>query len=235
MNPIIDKIRKLQVLAERAGSEAEAANAAARVQELLAKHNLEIGSIALQAEEGSDEAVDIGFRRMRPHLLNLAWACNELFDVAYYWTVRRVGRRMRESRFHFVGLAANVEAARITFAYLYESVEALLAGWKVDFAHGRSFDRPAQYRSFRIGASERILEMASQAKLRAAASDSMLELIHIGKAVSQKMKARITFKGRRPSFNFDPSDYEAYFDGQNEASRVDIHGARKSRMLTSGT
>lgn len=42
---IIEKVRKLLALAERAGTEAEASNAMARVQEILTKYNLDIDAV----------------------------------------------------------------------------------------------------------------------------------------------------------------------------------------------
>lgn len=230
---IIDKIRKLQALAERAGSEAEAANAAARVQELLLKHNLEIGSIALEQEKGTDVAVDRNFCRVRPHHVTLAMACNRLFDVQHYLMRTKYGYRSSASAFHFIGLSANTEAACVTFSYLCDSVECLVSGWKPEPDETLFWlDSPqSAYRSFRIGASERILEMAEAVKKQCQEHNpGSAELVRIGSDLAWKMFIKMEFKG---SYNSDhiPGDYAGYDAGYEQGARVDIHGARSNRML----
>lgn len=48
---IIEKVRKLMALAERAGTEAEAENAMARIQEILTKYNLSMDAVTAPGEE----------------------------------------------------------------------------------------------------------------------------------------------------------------------------------------
>lgn len=51
---IIERLRKLIALAENAGTEAEAANAMARVQEILTKYNLSMGDVGSARDEDED-------------------------------------------------------------------------------------------------------------------------------------------------------------------------------------
>jgi len=232
VDQIIEKIRKLQALAERAGTEAEAANAAERVRELLLKHNLEIGSIALEQEKGSDESTDDDLCRVQGHHLDIAFACDELFDVKNYMVSRRVAYRRRLVRFHFVGLSANVKAACLTFSYLCASVESLLAGWKRDF-DGEFWERASAYRSFRIGVTRRIKEMASEHKRQSQEHNpATAEIVRVANALAWRMYSGIKFSGRTRGGFAWPSDQGAYASGYAEGGRIDIHGARRNRMLS---
>lgn len=233
-NPIIEKIRKLQALAERAGTEAEAANAAARVRELLEKHNLDMGAIQLEAEPGTERHVLVNGIR-RGHLNVLARACCSLFDVEMFWTKLPKHRGWHAA---FIGLGANVEAACITFDWLLESVEALLDGWKRNkpilegFLFASKPVRRTDYDAFRNGASVRIHEMAQDQKQMAGVS---LELVHIGNAVAKRMLDGMQFGGKYdPTIKPKKDAQSAFRDGYREGARVDLHGARESRMLPGG-
>jgi hypothetical protein len=234
MDPIVDKIRKLQALADRAGSEAEAANAATRVQELLTKHNLEIGAVVLEAEKGFDAAADVVFRSITKHQINLATACDVLFDTKHYYTRRRWAYRRYDRGISFVGLSANVEASCITLSYLCASIESLLQAWKLS-CETEFWERKEQYRSFRMGASARILEVARAHKRQAMEHNAAsAELVHIGDAVAKKVLAKMKFSNWSVGGGWAgmfPGDKAAYNDGHHEGGRIDIHGARKNRML----
>jgi hypothetical protein len=242
---IIEKIRKLQALADRTTSEAEAVNAAARVQELLSKHNLEVGSIELKTEEGTDKAVEKDFSRISLHHFKLAQACDVLFDVKHYLmrfrgnsnSYRRLygGGAIGMSRMNFVGLMANVEAACMTFLYLSDSVESLVAGYRrgARVAAKKDMGTFVDCRAFRVGASERILEMAGAYKRRSVEMNPAgNEIVHIGNALAEQMISRMKFK---KGSGFAPVGRGSAFEsGYAEGGRVDIHGARTNRMLNSG-
>src|SRR4029453_15061877 len=127
-DPVIDRIRKLLALAG-SPNEAEAALASQRAQELLAKHNLEIGVVDRAGTRDIEEmetelSVDNGVS------WNYVWdvkaACDEMFDVRSSWRRDWAGRGIRW-KIVFVGLGANVEAAMLTFSYLCASIDTLTA------------------------------------------------------------------------------------------------------------
>src|SRR5437868_5932982 len=123
---ILDKIRKLQALSERATTEAEAALAAARVQELVTKHNLDLGAVLLKEDPGAQMEAGEAWKRLAYHAQSLAEACALMFDVLFFFR----GSKMFGHRFVFIGLTDNVQAACITYEYLYASVDALARGAK---------------------------------------------------------------------------------------------------------
>src|ERR1035441_7873849 len=87
-NPIIEKIRKLQALADRAGTEGEAAAAASRVAELCRKHHLDIGTAILSKEEteASESKKGTMSQAWSAHWNTLNKACEMLFNVGAYRT-----------------------------------------------------------------------------------------------------------------------------------------------------
>ena len=226
-NPIIDKIRKLQALKDRAATEAEAANAAARIAELLAKHNLEMGAINLEKEEGKDAGSGPASQRMPPHYSVLAFVCDRLFDVRHY--LRWVGAGYQ---YQFIGLPANVDAACATFSYLVSSVESLLDGWKRSAGPGWS---RSDYRAFRIGAAKRIKEIAHKQKEAILLHNpGSRELVLVGNALAKRMHDDMGFEGNRRggSISINAGSMLAFRKGYEQGSRVNIHGARNSRMLS---
>jgi Protein of unknown function (DUF2786) len=237
---ILEQIRKIHALSERAGTEAEAANAAARVAELCRKHNIDIGVALLEREETSaSEARDLESGVLEAHTVTLANACHLLFDVesysaAGYEPVREngtlVGQRRTSTRV-FYGLKANVEAALITYQYLKASVEALLDGWvrTTPGPKGRS-----GYRAFRIGCARRIKAMAEQhvagSKVLIPETEASTAIVRLGNSLiaryaKEKQLRKTHLAGVRGN------GMTAYAAGYAAGSRVDLHGARSSRML----
>jgi hypothetical protein len=222
---IIEKIRKLHALSERAGTEAEAANAATRVRELLEKHNLDIGTIELKAEPGTS-ARTRGLGQKKEHYAILATVCNELFDVQCYLQCTP-----RQQHFYaFVGLKANVEAACMTLEYLIDSVESILEFWKEQeqglfggFFHGKAQLGRKDYRAFRIGAARRIHDRVIDEKQRAAqASVTTRELVLIGNSVAKRMISEIEFDSTfKPDFKATKEQY-ALAAGYEYGARVDL-------------
>lgn len=223
MNQIVEKIRKLQALAEGA-TEHEAALAASRVQELLAKHNLDIGSIELESEPGTRQEVGRAYRRIPAFANILSGACDELFDVrSYLHGSKRFGHV-----FVFVGLKANVEAACLTYSYLMESVESLLRGAKAT----RIVYGSEECLAFRIGAATRIHDIAQEQKSRTVNQIPRYgELVHIANALAERMIQDLDLKGSRGGTGGFIQFNLAYNLGYDQGSRVDLHGARTNRML----
>jgi hypothetical protein len=226
MNPIIDKIRKLQALANGATTEAEAALAASRVQELLAKHNLDLGLVALNEDPGIRQTTEREWRRAPEYISILASTCDVLFDVLHYRQGSKFGRA-----YVFVGLKANVEAACLTFEYLIDSVESLARGAKQNKAvYGAD-----QFLAFKIGAADSIKQIARLQKTQTIADNpGYSELVHIGNTTSRRLYDDTKFSGPPLQIgnNWGSSRFNAgYQEGYEQGSRVDLHGARTNRML----
>jgi hypothetical protein len=224
-NGIARKIRALQALADRAGTEAEAALAADRVAELLRKHNLEIGSVQLEAEEKTaTEGVSYHMPgKVQAHWTNLALACCSMFGVGKYR--RNVGGRVERV---FYGLKANVAAATMTYDYLVASVEALLDGAKK--THG--LYGASEFRSYKIGASQRIYDEARKLKAGRELHDVSPESMALTKLENSLIAAHKKAAGLKTLKPAAGAAHRSLYDlGYAAGGRVDIHGARRSRMI----
>lgn len=235
---IIDKIQKLSALAERAGTEEEAASAGRKVAELCEKHNLEIGVAKLREDETSatEQSYSFGGRK-QSHANGLCNAVEKLFDVGAYQTRRcepvtvngRVTRGKEETVIVFFGLRANVQSAYMTFEYLMESVEAMLKGWIRAGNRGINED----LRSFRLGCAHRIHEeakklVAPKRALQIEGSES-LALVRLSNQIVAEHSAKMKLRSSGRSTGYGSSS--AFAAGYAAGGRVDLHGARSNRML----
>lgn len=238
---ILEKIRKIHALAENAGTEAEAALAAQRVADLCRQHNLDIGVATLREEEttASESLHEHKGGKWQAHWSWLANTCDKLFDTAHYRG--KGGRAIKNAEgfitgreeitvLHFYGLKANVAAAVVTYEYLLASVESLLEG------HLASSDLSgvSQYRSFRLGCAERIFNEAYKTSKQIAAHvPATQESTAVTVLANQLIKAHYKKCGlvKSSSSARGASSQNAYSAGYAAGGRVDIHGARTSRML----
>lgn len=235
---ILDKIRKLQALAENAGTEAEAASAAAMVQRLCQQHNLEIGAAQLAVEEVSatEARHDHDSGRYQAHWSSCAAACADMFGVGVYRdTSKKVttqgGRVVGTERnifMVFYGLRASVQSAQVTYQYLLSSVESMLAGW---IRTGQTQGGLSERRSFRMGCARRILDEAKKLKAAQVAQLPTAEVTALVRLENQLVKAHAASLRLRSSGGYHrASDGGAYSAGYAAGGRVDLHGAN-GRML----
>lgn len=149
---LLARIQKLLALANHPGTgEAEAANAAARIQDILAEHNLSMAEVASHAERGraSGPAVDearaktqhdkAAMYRYQRHLMQ-ALAKNNfcMHFLEKTWKRDARGRRMHffegygyvNARYidchYLLGRQVNVVTTQITYDYLVETMDRLL-------------------------------------------------------------------------------------------------------------
>jgi len=242
-NAILDKIRKLQALADNAGTEHEAALAAQRVAELCRAHNLEIGAIALEQEER--EATEIRYEHKgsyQSYWGMLATACGDLFGVGLY---RSKAAHISRDMFGqikaakdtpvivFYGLRASVESARVTYQYFVASTEAMLEG----YIRGGARPGVSQMRDFRIGCAARICEeskkvaAAARAQLAAAPAEVQQQTAALVRLENNLVRAHAAKLHLRAGRSVRASGGDAYRAGYAAGGRVDLHGARSSRML----
>ncbi len=234
MTDILEKLRKLEALRQRAGTEQEAATASLRIQEILQKHNLDIGVLELQQEEGTELPAGPTKRTLPDHWPILAHAVNELLDVESFCR----GSDRKGWQYSFIGLKANVEAACLTFPYLIEAVESLLDQWKREPLEPLWSRRPQyrlwneygrrDYRAFRIGVSKRIEEIIFAQKRQMGTS---MELVHIGNAVARRLFDAMTFDQISQRDCTVPGSYAAaYHAGYERGHLVDPKAPGKRRI-----
>ena len=206
LESIHDKIRKLNALAENAGTEAEAANAASKIADICMKHNIDIGSVKLTKEEteATEGREDVG-ATFELNDVYLEHSVEKLFNVGCYKNaqfdaVRDENGYMKPGKKYFCavfyGLKSNVASALLTFQYFRASVESLLEG------HLRQGERwgAVERRSFRVGCAKRIYEecvkVASVQSQQIAGSTECTAIVHLGNALCQqhakKLRLRIT-------------------------------------------
>ena len=225
VSAIAEKVRKLLALSARAGTEAEALVAVETARAIVARHNLDAGILTLQEELKAEQAETQTFRRMPPHYVFLASACDVLLDVRWFMTTSLIG----DKHIVFIGLPVNVQVAVLTFEYLRASVESLLNGRHEKKL--RMWSKP-QYRAFRLGVSKRVYGMASDAKnAQCEQSAESAALIHIGGALADKALDNLGIKGKLNA-NYKTDQRSAELQGFHDGRRIDIHGARSSRMLS---
>lgn len=238
---IIEKIQKLQALADRAGTEHEAALAAQKVAELCEQHNLDIGVATLTQEETSaTEAMHThDSSRWAAHWSDLSSACGKMFTVGHYR--KPVGIVVKDSSgtvvgkkdgqaLVFYGLKANVAAATVTYEYYLASVESLLEGY---IREGHSVFGASQMRSFRLGCASRINdEVAKVIQVKQQLIKATEESQALVRLENQLIKAHATKMHLRAGHGYSGArSRDHYQAGYSAGARVDIRGARTSRMI----
>jgi len=166
MNPILEKIKKLLKLADRATNPHEAANAAARAAEMMAAHKIEMADLKIDgAEARASEPVEIHmepgenerrFKKLAPWRGALMAAVVHSFGCA---SIRRGGS------LGIVGRRADAQAAQYVFDYLVLEIERLATAGAAQrrLAPGGSM---RWKNSFRMGAAWEIQERLEREKAR---------------------------------------------------------------------
>lgn len=116
MEKIVDRIRKLLRLAKDKGaSEAEAASALAKAQELMLQHNID--HVDDEDKPGIVQGEISPDRWDSKWHLYIANAVAELFTCRTLWN--------KQCNFRFVGMPLNVQAAEVTFPFVIDQIETL--------------------------------------------------------------------------------------------------------------
>jgi hypothetical protein len=228
------KVKKLLALAARAGTEDEAVAAAAKAQEMIELYNLAIGTETLERESAVEQDGAVRTARISPHLSLLGRAACRLFDCEFYFNAEEITdtlswRLSYRRTLRFVGLANNVEGCVLTFNYFAASVESLLWGARNT---NRQWNR-SELRAYRLGCSKRILSIASEVKEQRTqlGGEQVHALVRVGLDIAKQHIAAMNLHIHRVDSSIYTSDQEAYSQGFEDGTKVDIHGARSSRML----
>lgn len=155
---LLDKIRKLQALAARAGTEHEAALAAERAAAMLTKYKLDISEVPNQPEmrEGV-EAFECGYPG--GHKL-AAWALNLLSAVADTCYCDVVYHSWKKS-YTLIGKPTDTQVANEMYLFLLDQIRRLIRKHRPEGVEGMSLQHAR--RAFAIGCSARVRD-----RLRAA-------------------------------------------------------------------
>jgi Protein of unknown function (DUF2786) len=152
---VIEKVRKLLALADRAGTEAEAANAAAAAQRLLAAHNLDAAAVdGPRAGDRVDEE-----HGTRPDYDRLWSGVADLhFCLLLGW----------DGRLRMVGRLANVRTAVEVARYLEGAIERILR----ERAREQGKTTASRWaRAFREGAVDTVLARMRERRRETAKAD----------------------------------------------------------------
>lgn len=228
---ILDRIHKLNTLANAAGTEAEAANAAQRVRDLLLKYNLELGAVALSEQEAMEAEAESSAKRRPVHSQVLFTATQKLCGVGGYYL-----RNKKRKTPVFYGARSNVDAAVAAYQYLKVSVERI---WETGetrteqtvrqpnlFFHylevkpNRDYDR----RSFLIGCSSRILERIGQ---QSATGAENMAIMRVTDLIVQRHYEKLKDGFKQEKAQQVSMETLAFDAGHKAGGSVDIHGAHK--------
>ena len=164
-NAIIERIKKLLALGERAGTEAEAELAMSRAHELLAKHNLSIGEVKGAAEEEAYDTEKFDIQRGGPWQRQVYAAICKLYFCEYY---------MESCRGHHkhcvIGKPSNIAIASYLSEYIIRTAKKMsLEAYLEHYPEG---SKSAYCRSYRKGFAARIA-LRSREQLAAAQTNKM--------------------------------------------------------------
>lgn len=222
---IIEKIKKLLRLAG-SSNEHEAALAAARAQELLAKYNL--NETDFSDYEPPIEAGVVSVKTVKkpaPWVHLLAAAVAGAFDCRYF-------HRPYVGEVCFVGVDLDHEVASYTFGYVYRSINRLAGAFmgksqqrRLVTAKGRRKVR----RSYCLGCTNVIRERLEDQKMRTPITT--MALVPVKEAL---IKAKLV------EFNINTKDLDeedlstrAFWAGRKDGATID-HGRRAIREKKSG-
>lgn len=241
---IIERVRKLLALSEGAGSEHEAAVAAARATSLIAQYQLDEAALRVDAPELPPEPIEKS-ARLEPDQpetgrKRVAWreaialaVARDLGVKMYWWNYRVNGRKYRDVRGY--GRESAIQAWRYTCQYLWRTVDELAEAEDVPYLQSaRSFRN-----AYRVGCATRIAERLYMLRKErekaptptAAPGDAerrtqALVLVQRDQQeVEQGYAAYSKGWGTTPSIG-TTSNYNGYERGRQAGDRVSLGGGR---------
>jgi hypothetical protein len=216
---IIDKIRKLLRLADRAGTPGEAAAAAAAAQRLQAAHRIE----TLVLEEAGPSVVDpVGSESVQPeNQARTHWRSRLALILAKANGCRAYHAR---NRLHVAGRTSDRETVRELFAWLCVAIDRLA----IEHCGGLG---ATYFNNFRVGAVEAVGEKlaadvkAREETLRTTNATALVLVRKSEAAVDQWCAANLhLWSGRRAHFR---QDGDARAAGREAGSSLDPHRRMK--------
>lgn len=232
----LKRILKLLALSkDKTTTEAEAAAAAGKAADMMAKHNISIGVLTDRTKQKVDEKKSgIDGMTVAMWQIRLAHAAAIMMDCGCFYQKTRyrvqspksgVWRTDTRDTVYFYGLPQNIEGTDMVYNYLEAAGLALFAG-AVKTHRVKAVDKRGYMNGIVARLSAAISEFKdSRNKLAAGESLALVKLsnqlltdyANKRDLVAKKANKKMAVNGW----------YEGYADG----ARVDIHGAQSSRML----
>lgn len=205
---ILDKVRKLLKLAGNNPNAEEAALAAAKAQELILRHKLDMASIDVEAEaqepvqgmfahDPLEESL-AGGKTWRGRLAVILCRQNACCPV-------KVGQSLR-----IIGTASNVATVRYLYAYVVLEIERLMRQWVLECG-GRVGKTPRN--NFRTGAvsgvAERFKELERKVRHEYAGTMALVRVDQEAQRLAAFVETQKLRNGARPHQQYDARGYEA--------------------------
>lgn len=206
---------------DRGCTEHEAMAAAAKVAELLDRHDLSLSELELQAQPCVRAALPTGRSRIGP-LDECAPAVAALVDCRFWFETDAEGRLIQV----FFGLPADVQAAETLMPLIAHAFETEANRFRAsaDYLRGRGGKRRALHTSFVLGLSQgiqaKLAAMAAEREVaRRQSSGRDLVLAKAGVVDAELDKLGLRFRSRNPAAR--PVDPVAFDAGQAAGERFE--------------
>lgn len=225
---LLDTIAKLKAKAEGTNNEAEAALFAAKVAELLAKHNLD--EAMLRSRDAEREQGPLGKHPFGQRVPD-AWRERILIGVAKLYQCQtmfyRKGKAVDQWSWQIVGREHNAIVAKAMAEYLFATVKRMAREYSPISREQKDYRKGAGDRLY-----SRLYAMAEAQREPASSSGdgTALMVITEDKAISDYLGDIAQSKGKGHKYG------EASYDGYEEAGRIGLHTqvkeTRAERMLS---
>lgn len=234
---VIAKIKKLLNLSESA-NENEAALAAAKAQDLMFKHNLEIGAVQgfdLRPDEKVEQFnFDIGMEEGKKNIASWKqWLFNSVAETSMCKPYVSHGRYTSYGR--VIGRKADVEAAQYTFSWLLYELERLANAYMADQIWFDKYDSRRMKRSWlegaALGVSKTLRAEFESRKTETEASTALVivrdrEIDDWMENNGLKLQSRKSGGGQRDSKSFNAG----FQTGSNLSMRRGVSGGSTARI-----
>lgn len=228
---IIERLNKLiahEQSARSIGSIAEAETFAAKIQELLFRHKLEMTDIEVEAED--DQPIDREFLSEinltgKDRKQHLSWVGILLNAVGSANFCRVIGHHA--GGYHLIGKPTDRETAKALFHYLYRACLEV-APLQAELHVGNTYAKRGFISGFKLGFASAISKRigVEQAKLRASAQErGLIRIDQLSKQVDAKVKE--LFPELRKGSACSTRSHAGYQAGQLYGSAVGINGTKR--------
>lgn len=125
---LLEKLKKLLSLQERAGTQAEAENAAAKIQEMCLKYNLDMQSVKDSANKEDNliekEEFDLNTTQGKS---DGTWVVSlwKVLSVHNMCTIIKINNGTREGKVSVIGLPINIAFVQYAFDQLYSKIKTI--------------------------------------------------------------------------------------------------------------
>lgn len=236
---VVEKVEKLLALANRKkGNEAEAASAAAKAQQMLLAHNIDMAMVE-QASGGSGRREDVKHKGGTYLYQRDLWRAVAELNFCLYWTSQKWasrkamrknywGEKVEETVWHIqhqhrvVGRTVNVTLTKTMAGYLEQAIERIVME-RLGDDNTQRFSRWAV--SYRKGAAARIIEKVQDRRdeLEAEEARKVREAQHAAERAGVSTATTLTIADVRKSerdANMDHIHGEGWSARQREERRL---------------